>query len=293
MADRLRSLWDFTDLDVTDQHLRDQLAAETTVDGQAEVLTQLARVAGLRDDFDGGAALILEAERVAISGVARCRIDLERGRLLRSSGQLEAALPLFESAFNLALEASEYFIAVDAAHMAALASSDHDRFVSWTNRGIELADRYTEARYWRGSLLNNLGWEFFDSGDLEAALEAFERALECRMAEPGNESAIEVARYAVAKTLRSLGRAFDAVPLLQRAVAWADSVGEPDGWFHEELAEVYAALGREAEAGEQARLALPLLTDADPSFTNNAERIARLRFLADRPSATDGALEAG
>ena len=89
MTDRLRALWDFSDLDVTDQHLRDQLAAETTDDGRAEILTQLARTAGLRDDFDGGAALILEAEVLATGGIAAsygCGSGLcERRRAARSS----------------------------------------------------------------------------------------------------------------------------------------------------------------------------------------------------------------
>ncbi len=52
MADRLRPLWDFGDLDATQQRLRAQLSDERDDAGRAEVLTQLARVDGLRDDFD-------------------------------------------------------------------------------------------------------------------------------------------------------------------------------------------------------------------------------------------------
>ena len=89
-------------------------------------------------------------------------------------------------------------------------------------------------------------------------------------------SGIEIARYAVGKTLRALGRPQEAVTLLERAVAWDES----DGWFHEELAEDYAALGRDAEAREQARLALPLLLGADPTFAKDEERATRLRRLA-------------
>ena len=44
MSDRLRSLWDFDDLDASEQRLRTQLDEETTDVGRAEVLTQLARV---------------------------------------------------------------------------------------------------------------------------------------------------------------------------------------------------------------------------------------------------------
>ncbi|MBK5266066.1 MAG: tetratricopeptide repeat protein [Acidimicrobiia bacterium] len=287
MADRLRALWDFGDLTATEQHLRDQLDLESSDDGRAEVLSQLARIEGLRDDFERGEALIVEAEASGSSGAARSRIDLERGRLLRSGGRPEAALPLFESAFAAAVDAGQYFIAVDAAHMAALAAPDHDGFMAWTQRGVELADSHAEAHYWLGPLLNNLGWQLFDTGDLDAALGAFERALDVRLAEPDNRLEIEVARYAVGKTLRALGRASEAIPILETAVAWAVDSGAPDGWFHEELAEEYAAVGRDIEAGQQARLALPLLTDVDLFFRGDAERVARLSTLADG-TATPG-----
>jgi hypothetical protein len=54
--------------------------------------------------------------------------------------------------------------------------------------------------------------------------------------------------------LRSLGRADEAAPLLERCVA----TSEPDHYFHEELAETYAALGRAEDAREQAALAAEL-----------------------------------
>jgi tetratricopeptide (TPR) repeat protein len=281
MADRLRSFWDFDDLGATALRLRQQLALEASDAGQSEVLTQLARVEGLRGDFDAGEQLIEEAETLAGgSDVARARIDLERGRLHRSSGNVEAALPLFESAFATALEAGETFIAVDAAHMAALAAPDRDGFVAWTRRGIDLAEVEGEAGYWLGPLLNNLGWEYYEADEYSEALDAFERALRARERDPENRAAIEIARYAVGKTLRALGRSEDAVPLLEQAVAWAECEGAPDGWFHEELALEYAEVGRDADAGEQARLALPLLREADPSLAENADREARLRELA-------------
>lgn len=289
MDDRLRPLWNFDDLDATERHLRAQLAREAADEGRSEVLTQLARVEGLRGDFGAGERLIEEADAIAgASQVARARIDLERGRLRRSSGNVDAALPLFESAFATSLEASELFIAADAAHMAALAASDRDGFVAWTKRGIELAESSEDARYWLGPLLNNLGWEYYEAGEYADALDAFERALRARERDPGNASAIEIGRHAVGKTLRALGRSAEAVPLLEQAVAWAESEGAPDGWFHEELAEEYGELGRESDAREQARLALPLLLDADPSFASDTARAARLHLLA---GATNGAAD--
>jgi tetratricopeptide (TPR) repeat protein len=195
MSDPLRPLWDFDDLDATEARFRAL---------RAEALTQLARVEGLRDRFDEGERLLDEIveqdARVAI------RVDLERGRLRRSAGDKEAALPLFESAFAKALDAGEDWLAGDATHMCALAAPDREGIVAWTQRGIELAESSEAAAYWLGPLLNNLGWEYFDAGEHEQALEAFERALAAREREPEKAAEIETAREAVAEALRALGR---------------------------------------------------------------------------------------
>ena len=281
MDDRLRPLWDFDDLDATEQRFREQLGAEESEDGHAEVLTQLARIEGLRGEFERADVLADDAAARAQSATARARVDLERGRIRRSSGNREAARPLFESAFAGAVGGRQYFMAADAAHMVALAASDRDDFLEWTSRGIELADTRETASYWLGPLLNNLGWENYEHGEYTSALDAFERALHARERETENRAAIEIARYAVGKTLRALGRADEAIPLLETAVAWAERTGNPDGWFHEELAEEYAAAGRHDEARGQARLAIPLLEGADPSFADDPERRRRLAALAE------------
>jgi tetratricopeptide (TPR) repeat protein len=240
-------------------------------------------VQGLRGEFAEGDRLVDKAEALAGSDTAaRVRIDLERGRLRHSSGDEEAALPLFESAFHTAVDTGELALAADAAHMAALAAPDREAMLAWTRTGIEVAEPAADpsARYWLGPLLNNLGWEHYGSGEYESALEAFQRALAAREQDPGNRPAIEIARYAVAKALRALGRPTEAAPLLEQAVAWADGEGTPDGWFHEELAECYATLGRPLEANEQARRALALLPEADSTFEPGGERATRLGELA-------------
>jgi tetratricopeptide (TPR) repeat protein len=278
--DRLRPLWDFDDLDATEERLRAQLEIETLDDGRAEVLTQLARIEGLRGELERADALADEAAPLAESAVARARLALERGRIRRSSGNREAARPLFESAYAGALEAQQYFMAADAAHMVALVMPDHPGVIKWTQRGLELAETHSTAAYWAGPLLNNLGWELYEADDFEGALDAFERALAVREQEPDKSGPIEIARYSVGKTLRALGRSDEAVPLLERAVAWATEQGAPDGWFHEELAEEYAASGRPDDAKKQALLAIPLLEHDDPSLADDGERASRLRALA-------------
>ncbi len=292
--DRLRPLWDFDDLDATERRFREQLELEQSDAGRAEVMTQLARVAGLRGDFEVGDAWIDDAEQLAAgSDVVLARIDLERGRLRRSSGDREAALPLFESSFTVAAAAGQQFVAADAAHMAALAGPDRGALVAWSERGVEFARVNEDARYWIGPLLNNLGWEYFEAGELDLALDAFERALAARLDDPDNGSAIALARYAVGKALRALDRTDVAIAQLELAVEWAERSGAPDGWYHEELALAYGDTGRAEEAEEQARLALPLLETDDASFAGDRARRTRLDSLAASERTTDRTARAG
>lgn len=274
MADRLRVLWDFADLEASRRRFCRQLEREETDAGRAEVVTQLARIEGLRGDFETGARLLDEAEPLAgADPAANVRLELERGRMFRSSGDAEAAFRLFKAAFGRAIAAEEHYLAGDAAHMAALAGSE--RTLEWTQPGLELAESEPAAAYWAGPLLNNLGWRRYDVGDHEAALDAFERGLVAREREPEKEHEIQMARLTVAVALRALGRSAEAATHLEQAIAWSERTGKADARFHEELAEDYAALGRAGDAARQAERALALVdVEAEPS------RAARLRDLA-------------
>jgi tetratricopeptide (TPR) repeat protein len=213
VGDRLRPLWDFDDLDASERRLEDQLRQETSADGRAEVLTQLARVHGLRDRFEDGERLIAEAEKLnGRSAAARARIQLERGRLRRSSGDADAALPLFEAAFEIARASGEEFLAADAAHMAALAAPDRPSKLAWTEQGIGIANASADrhVQYWLGPLYNNLGCEYMDTGEHQAALDAFQCALDSRMKYPETPDLIHHAKEAVAEALRALGREDEA-----------------------------------------------------------------------------------
>lgn len=196
--DRLRGLWDFDDFEGTERRLHEQLGLETSDAGRAEALTQLARVESLRDDFGACERLLEQAETLAGSSeVAKVRIDLERGRKLRSSGDPAAALPLFEAAFERASAAGQDFLAGDALHMCAISVDNVEATEQWTQRGLDFGERRPAAAYWAGPLLNNLGWSYYDAGNCRRALELFERALEVRLRDPENEAAIAFAREAV------------------------------------------------------------------------------------------------
>jgi tetratricopeptide (TPR) repeat protein len=203
MPDRLRPLWDFEDVDGSEARLREQLDREESDAGRAEVLTQLARVHSLRDEFEECEQVLQQAESLAgDEGPVRVRVDLERGRKLRSSGDGAAAASVFEAAFAHACELGDFWFAGDAAHMVAL--SVPEKTVEWTDRGLELAESQPEAEYWAGPLLNNLGWHYYDAGDYERALEVFERALEVRKRDPENAQAIVWAQEAIDETRQAL-----------------------------------------------------------------------------------------
>ena len=274
--DRLRPLWDFDDLDLSERRFAEQLDREVDRAGRAEVLTQLARVEGLRGAFDRCNDLLDEA---VLLGAGRALVDarvaLERGRMLRSSGDPTGAYPLFATAFERAAAAGEHYLAGDAAHMAALAAPDDESFRAWTTRGIELGEQQAAAAYWRGPLLNNLGWKLHEQGADDEALPVFERALAIREEDQSDEYAVEIARYAVAVALRALGRPAEAADQAERAVAWSLRSGRPDPYFHEELAEDYAAAGRVHDAAEHARRALELFgSDATPEQRTRLEELS-------------------
>jgi tetratricopeptide (TPR) repeat protein len=200
LPDRLRPLWDFDDLDASERRFREQLRLETTDAGRAEVLTQLARVEGLRGSFEACAKLLDEAEPLAGNdAAANIRCELERGRMYRSSGDPEAAFPLFKDAFARAVEADERYLAGDAAHMCAISVDDLALQEEWTQRGLDEGEPY-----WAGPLYNNLGVAYSEAGDRERALELFEVALEARLRDPENPQAIEWAREAVEEAKQAL-----------------------------------------------------------------------------------------
>jgi tetratricopeptide (TPR) repeat protein len=148
---------------------------------------------------------------------------------------------------------------------------------AWTARGVEIAASSDDpgVRYWLGPLYNNVGWSRLEAGNAAGALEAFERALTSRERDDPRPYPRELARYAVGKALRALGRADEAAAAHEQCVAWAAEAGVEDGYFHEELAEDYAALGRRADSREQARRALELATE-----DHDAARVERLETLA-------------
>ena len=123
--------------------------------------------------------------------------------------------------------------------------------MTWHQRALDLADASPspDARRWRGSLWNNIGWARFDAGDLDGALEAFETA-------PSRHDASRSSRRSCASPsgaspAASVPSAGPPTHSPSRS-AWSSetaAAGEAeDGYMSEEIGECLLALGREDEA---------------------------------------------
>ena len=281
LASELLTLWDFGDPAESERRFRALLArVEEDAEAAAIVRTQVARAQGLQRRFDDAHRTLDAVETMPSTRGARVavRMDLERGRIFRSAGDPEKARLHFAAAFERAGEAGEDALAVDAAHMMALVETDPALHATWNERALTLAEGSTDplARRWRASLLNNLGWTRHGEGRFEEALDLFTRALAARES-MGDAGSIRVARWCVARALRSLGRVAEALAAQQALEAEIAAAGAPaDGFVCEEIAECLVALGRPGEAKPwfaraHAELAKdPWFVDAEPA------RLARL-----------------
>nr|WP_281497465.1 tetratricopeptide repeat protein [Ornithinimicrobium sp. F0845] len=99
-----------------------------------------------------------------------------------------------------------------------------------------------EVRRWVAPLLNNLGMTLHDTGDLVAALEAFEEAVRVRTAQ-GDAPETAVARWMVGWTLRLLGRTDEALAIQQALAHENEEADRPDPYVHDELALLHAERG--------------------------------------------------
>ncbi|WP_217575750.1 tetratricopeptide repeat protein [Mesorhizobium sp. GbtcB19] len=238
-----------------------------------------ARQLGLAGDFAAGHALIDQAVRLAGGDPqARATCALERGRLYNSAGEREKARPLFGEAWRLARQAGAHALAVDAAHMLAIVGTP-DEAIEWTATALAYIGEHPEAESWRGPLLNNLGWSYFDAGQFADALPIFEQAVELRRS-AGDKRDLRIARYAVIRTLRALGRLEEARRLAEETAGTAAADGAQAPYVQEELAECRALVGDMDGARDSARQALAVLEQDQAFVGGKPERLARLRQLA-------------
>jgi tetratricopeptide (TPR) repeat protein len=239
-----------------------------------ELRTQISRSLGLMGKFDEAWGEIAKVSKESPE-VVKVRIQLESGRLKNSSGSAEDSKPYFLRALELAARGHFDYYAVDAVHMLGIVSKGPE-CVQWNEKGLELAESSNDerTRKWRGSLLNNLGWTYFNMGDFNKALATFEAALDYQKG-AGDPVRIRIARWTIARCLRALKR-YDAALAIQ-----SELIQHPEqGYVSEELGELLLAMERPREAKLRFKKAYELLArnlGADPRQT---DRLARLRELS-------------
>ncbi len=275
------SLWDYTDPMESEQRFRRALEKAQGA-RSLELATQIARALGLQRRFGDGHHILDTMIQLLPQQPPRVGVyyKLERGRLYRSAGQPEQARPYFLEAWGQAAAAGETALAIDAAHMLALVEPAEQQ-LTWNLRALELAEGAEDprARRWLGSLYNNIGWAHHDQGRHAEALALFERAAEWRAAQ-GQPRELRIARWCVARALRSLGRIEEALAHQHALHEEWRAEGGSDGYVEEEIGECLLLLGRAGETRPHFARAHALLSADRWLVEHEAARLARLRELS-------------
>ena len=275
-------LWDYNKPAETEATFRSMWTASDDPDYRLELMTQIARCQGLQREFDKANQTLDDVERAAEDRHDRVRVRylLERGRVLNSSGEKQRSRAFFDEAWQLAEKLDEDFFAVDALHMIAIVAPPQEH-LDWNLKAVEAAKASEDerARNWLGSLYNNIGWTYHSDKECEKALEMFEKALVFRVNQ-GNRENILVARWCIARCLRSLGRIDEAVEIQKELAESRELHREPDGYVQEELGELYLLKGDTGQSAKHFGSAYNQLS-ADPWLkANEPERLERIRKLS-------------
>jgi tetratricopeptide (TPR) repeat protein len=279
-------MWDFEDPAGTRTRFQELLARTDHPAERAEIGTQIARTHGLELDFESADAVLdrVDASLTADMAAARIRSLLERGRVRNSSGDRAAARAPFEAALAAAQDAGMDDLAVDAAHMLAIATSGDE--AAWNERALAISAASADpaARRWQGSLYNNLGWTYHDRRDHERALVMFERCLAYFEA-AGSVDRANIARWSIGKTYRFLGRIDEALEVHRGLLMQPGYDGTPsEGYAREEIAECLLKRGEPDDARPEFARAWQLLHDDPWLQRDEAPRLRRMHDLGARPA---------
>lgn len=277
------SFWEYSDPAASEERFRSALESAQG-DLRLELLTQIARTFSLRRRFDEAHEVLIDVEKQLAGAGARpnVRYLLERGRTFNSNGEKEKARELFVKAWELAQAAKLEGLAVDAAHMVAITYSGGAEAIDWNQRGLTIArgSQDPKAKGLIPAMLNNSAWDLHEMGRFEEALLLFEEA-QAEWTVRGKPEQIQIAKWSVARCLRSLKR-YDEALTIQRALeAEHHEAGSTDGYVFEEIAENLALLSRMDEARPYFEKAFNELGKDDWFVKNEAKRLADLKLRAE------------
>ncbi len=280
------SLWDYNNPSETEKKFRKILPKvkdTNNTPSYLELLTQIARTLGLQMKFDEAHLILNEVEKSLNNEypVAEIRYYLERGRVYNSSKQKQKSKNLFLEAYKLANENNQDFYAIDAAHMMGIIEEPKEA-LRWNQKAIVQAENSDDdkSKKWLGSLYNNSAWTYHDTGKYDDAIELFEKNVIWH-SERKTERGLIIAKWSVARTLRSMNRIDEA---LERQLLILNEIEEkklePDGYVYEELGECYLANGNTNAAGPYFKLAFEILSKDIWLAEYEKERVERLKKLA-------------
>ncbi|MFM5338690.1 tetratricopeptide repeat protein [Aeromonas enteropelogenes] len=279
------ALWDYQDPAASALRfhaLLPEACAAADLQYELELLTQIARTHSLQRQFAEAHQLLDEIEPRLTDATprARLRVLLERGRTFNSAGDKASARTLFEQAWQQGLKHKELYLAIDAAHMVAIAAPLEEQS-RWHQLAMELAERSQDERVrgWLAPLYNNQGWTLFELGRLEEARQCQQKCLAWHE-QHNNPAKAFIARWSLARLSRAQGLHEQAQAELTQLQADMAAAGAPeDGYVFEELGENALALDDPAAAEYFAR-AWFLLSRDEWFKRQEGERLARLKRLA-------------
>ncbi len=232
----LDELWDFGDPVASERRFFEAQDSEPDEARSAELLTQEARAVGLQGRYEEAWDLLESVE--IFNSAVEVRVLLEQGRVRNSSGRPADAVPLFEEAAKKAQRKRLAFLAIDALHMLAIAEPESAEPRTREALALVAASDDRRTRRWAVSLHNNLGWALHEAERYGDALSEFEAAHAAAL-DVGTAEQEFVARWAIARCLRSLGRNREALDIQDGLAAEDPS----DPYVTEEIAALRTALG--------------------------------------------------
>mgnify|MGYP000966258789 CR=1 FL=1 len=276
--------WEYSDPASSEARFR--AALDKTEGGlRLEILTQIGRTFSLRGRFEEAHEILNDVEKQLGGARTRplVRYQLERGRTFNSNGEKEKARELFIQAWEQANDAGMDDLAVDAAHMIAITFSGSPDAVEWNQRGLALARRSQDpkAKGLIPAMLNNSAWDLHSMGRFEEALVLFEEA-QAEWISRGILERIQIAKWSVARCLRSLNQYDEALVIQQALEVEHKNFGTTDGYVFEEIAENLALLGRHGEAKVYFEMAYIELGKDEWFARNESQRLKSLRLRAGR-----------
>ena len=264
-------------------------ASDQNLSYRLQLQTQIARTFSLRGKYEEAHKIldhvfseISNTEHNKISEVTKVRYHLERGRAYNSSKKQEKAILEFTRAHDICIDLDEPRFMIDVFHMLGIAEKPQ-KALWWNLKAIKYceASKDTTAIKWLGPLYNNTGWTYHDSGDFEKAMPMFEKSLKFREQTPEQQAPILIAKYSVARCLRSM-KQLDQAMKIQRDLEETNSEnGNEDGYVYEEIAEILLLKNNISKSKIYFDKAHQLLSVDTWLVKNESERLDRLKKLSE------------